>query len=295
MGTTTQRPRLQDMVKAAMEASLDRVDITQEAARQAVNMGEAPSEKTAAATTTDVPTEKRASSDYALKLASAVEFIVENLGKQAAVENPPGVTQATKSETLPPHQGQAHHQPPMHPGLQKGLKTEQGATQLENTLDHPAGGHEKAPQTNYGKKTASSVVSLIRSKTKVAEDAISPAHISAGAAVPPETSAAGEPGGQPAGGAPQGATGLVSSNEAARNYTRGQAYADKKKDLKKYLDEPALSSETDKTLAQAFEHTSEAGTKFSSALSTKTAAAKALIAKLEEETTAAAQAEQRSA
>lgn len=326
------------MVKAAMASSVERLDITQEAARQAANAGE---EKTAERQTpaASAPIEKKASAEYALKLASAVEFIVESLGKEAAslggaygltghvAKGPEGVSQSTKSETFPPHQGQGHHQPPMHPGLQKGLKTEQGATQLENTLAKAPGGSEKMIQTNYGKKTASPVLQLIRKtasavkadekviatpvpeekaatiadhlrqKVKEAEDAINPASISAGAAVPPDTSASGEGGGQPAGGAPQGPTGLVGSNESAQNYTRGQAYGNRKDDLKKYFAEPALSSETDKTLAQAFEHTSQAGTKFSSAggLSTKTAAAKALIAKLAEDAGAAAEPEQRSA
>lgn len=348
MGTMTGRPRLQDMVKAAMTSSVERLDITKEAARQAANLGEektanencpkcgkgmpCPEHSKAAAT------EKKGSAEYALKLAAAVEFIAENMAKEGAslggayhltghvAKGPEGVSQATKSETFPPHQGQGHHQPPMHPGLQKGLKTEQSATQLENTLDHAAGGKEKMIQTNYGKKTAG-VVELIRSKTaaakpdekviqkaasgdksgtildhirgltKKAEDAINPAHISAGAAVAPETSAAGESGGHPAGGAPQGPTGLVGSNESAQNYTKGQAYANRKADLKQYLSEPALSSETDKTLQQAFEHTGQAGTKFSSAegLSTKTAAAKALLAKLAEEAGAAAEPERRSA
>jgi len=47
---------------------------------------------------------------------------------------------------------------------------------------------------------------------KIAEDAINPAQISAGPAVPPETSAAGEQGGSPAGGQPEGSTSLVGSN-----------------------------------------------------------------------------------
>jgi hypothetical protein len=313
MGTMTQRPRLQDMVKTAMANTVGRMDITAEAARQAANMGEEPvAEKTAA---TEAPTEKRASSEYALKLASAVEFIVDNLGKEAAlVEGPPGVSQSNKTERFPPHQGQGHHQPPMNPALRKGLVTEQSPTQLANDLEHTPGGNERMIQTNYGKKTAAPVIGLIRKTATVArlgekkasvatkirqtvkqaEDRINPAKISAGRAVPPEASASGESGGQPVGGAPQGPTSLIGSNESAMHYKRTAAYANRKQDLKKYFDEPAMSSATDKTLAQAFEHTPEAGTKFSSAeLSTKTAAAKALIAKLADETQAAA--EQRSA
>jgi hypothetical protein len=136
-------------------------------------------------------------------------------------------------------------------------------------------------------KTASpntmSLVDYMLSQTKQAEDAINPAQISAGAAVPPETSASGEPGGQPVGGAPNGNTGLVSSNESAINYKRNAAYSGRKADLAKYWQEPALSSATDTTLQQAFSHTGEAGTKFGSAPTIKVAAARALLLKLAEQ------------
>lgn len=349
MATMTERPRLQDMVKAAMAHSIARVDINAEAARQAANMGEekiAESEDVRPAPA--AVTEKRASAEYALKLASAVEYIVDTLGKEGSViVSAPGVSQSNKTETFPAHQGQGHHQPPMHPGVQKGLKTEQSPTQLENTLDHPAGGSEKMMQTNYGKKTAASdkdekkpdekkpekgenpfakakddkepeekkgsanvlalirktagapksaAVAQIRQTVKQAEDRINPAKISAGRAIPPEASASGEPGGHPVGGPPQGPTSLIGSNESAINYKRNAAYSNRKQDLKKYFNEPPLSSETDKTLQQAFEHTGQAGTKFGSAeLSTKTAAAKALIAKLAEETAVVAETDKRSA
>lgn len=121
---------------------------------------------------------------------------------------------------------------------------------------------------------------LARLGIKVAEDAINPAHISAGPAVPPDTSASGQPGGEPAGGAPQGPTGLVSSNQAAINYTRGQAYENRKTDMKKWLTEPMDSAAHDNTLQVAFDHTREAGPKIAS---TKTAAARALLEKLAQE------------
>ena len=79
---------------------------------------------------------------------------------------------------------------------------------------------------------------------------------------------------------PQGPTGLLASNESARNFTRGAAYANRKTDLKKYFDEPALTNSTDKVLHNAWDHAGQASSKFSSAMSLKTAAAKALMAKL---------------
>lgn len=73
--------------------------------------------------------------------------------------------------------------------------------------------------------------------------------------------------------------GLISSNDAAINYDKGQAKADPKSDVNKVLSEPALSAATDKTLQKTLDHTSQAGVKISSDL-TRTAAAQALLAKL---------------
>jgi hypothetical protein len=340
-----QRPRLQDLVKSAMESSLRRIDIAREAERQAASMGEKVAHE-ACATCGKADCgghTKSASADYALKLASAIEFIAHAFEKDATsgasiteTKQEPGkgpgalqVSEARSGAPIPQHQGEGRHQPPAHASLQKGLKTEHSPTQLENTLDHPAGGRERMLQRNQGKtasvaslvrqklaesaaeekaemkaihgaqkdldalekheknehaeKKASSLVDHFLARTKIAEDATNPAQISAGNAVPPETTAAGEAGAAAAAGAPQGPTNLVGSNDAARTYTRREAYGNRKTDLAKYWDEPALSSATDKTLEVAFAHTPQAGTKFSSAahgLSTKTAAAKALLRKL---------------
>lgn len=117
--------------------------------------------------------------------------------------------------------------------------------------------------------------------SKAAEDAISPAKISAGAAVPPDTSASGESGGAPVGGQPEGATALVGSVERAINYTKGQAKAKVRADMRPYVTETALKD--DGALAAAFSHSGEAGTKMSSVQgSIKTAAARALLSKLAE-------------
>lgn len=117
--------------------------------------------------------------------------------------------------------------------------------------------------------------------TKQAEDAINPAQISAGAAVPPDTSAAGESGGAPAGGQPEGPTGLVGSNESAINYTRGQAKAPMKSQLAAVLTEPALSAAHDSTLDKAFDNTGKAGVKISH--SVRAAAVRAVLEKMAEE------------
>lgn len=116
------------------------------------------------------------------------------------------------------------------------------------------------------KKEGSAPIALLR---KLAEDAINPANITAEKGqdpmTPPEgASAAGE--GVPS--EPSDVTSqksMIASNEAAINYTKGQAKADPKKDVNQVLNEPALSSSTDKVLQEAFDNTGRAGVKISSA------------------------------
>lgn len=121
-----------------------------------------------------------------------------------------------------------------------------------------------------GKKKESSVpVALIRGLVKKAEDAINPAQISSPANVdpaepPPGAAAAGEQVPSEPGDVTSQKR-LIASNEAAINYTKGEAKADPKKDVNQVLTEPALSSATDKVLAQAFDATGRAGVKISSA------------------------------
>lgn len=350
---------LQDLVKTAMAESARRVNVSREASLQTAKVaGEKCSEH-------DCPmsecahkhekSEKKASAEMVEKLASS-DFLAEKIKEGATlggpyhlaehlITNPPGVSQATASESLPDHKGQGVAVTPMHPGSEKVLKPEHGGTAMETNQDHAPEEHSKMMQTNYGKKTASPL-ELIRSKLagekkadehekketegmeeakkgldkaeeahksepenkeehkeasltdyivgrmKKAEDAINPAHISAGKAVPPATVASGErvPQ-QPAGGAPQGPTGMVASTDAARKYTKGQAYENRKQDLGKYFNEPALSAAHDNVLQVAFGHTSQAGPKIASAegadqppppaeVSVKTAAASALLSKL---------------
>jgi hypothetical protein len=145
-------------------------------------------------------------------------------------------------------------------------------------MSEVAKGLEKAEKAHESEKKASSPLAdaLRGAMTKAAEDAINPAHISAGPAVPPDTRQSGESGGP----SPSGAS-MVASNEAAINLTRGQAKATPKADMKAYVQEPALTSSTDSALSAAFAHTGEAGTKMSSANgSVKTAAARELLTKI---------------
>jgi hypothetical protein len=120
-------------------------------------------------------------------------------------------------------------------------------------------------------------------QVKVAEDAINPAKISAGSADSTmlTRSAAGEDGGAPAGGKPQGPTSLVASNDAARNYTKADAKAQVKPQLKAVLSEPALSAAHDNVLQKTLSHTGQAGVKISSAV--RSAASRAILEKMAEE------------
>jgi len=145
------------------------------------------------------------------------------------------------------------------------------------------GGGGKMVTASDHSASALYMANLSRLGIKLAEDAINPAHISAGPAEAPKATEAGQDGGEPVGGAPKGPTSLIGSNESAINFTRGQAYANRKADMKQWLSEPMDSAAHDNTLQVAFSHTSEAGPKVASAGNTKTAAARALFQKLVEE------------
>lgn len=126
---------------------------------------------------------------------------------------------------------------------------------------------------------------------KQAEDALSPAQISAGGtqtgATPPEGASASE---EQVPSEPSDVNkqkNLVSTNESAINYTKREAKADPKSDAGKVLDEPALSASTDKTLQKTLDHTQQAGAKIASDMM-KAAAAQAILSKLAEEASAEA-------
>lgn len=310
------RPTLQDMIKSAQEGALSRVRIADEARRMAENIS---GEKLAADTSQEAPAS--ISTDYVEKIAKALDFVAEDFQKSAAKTAPPAhitenlqepgkgpgaleVSHATASTPLPDHKGQAHQQPPTKPGMEKVRPSDQAANALDvNNASTKGKTPQKvaadltaknldvlkkiaAPKPAAEEKSAADLASsnLARLR-KIAEDAINPAHISAGPAVPPETSAAGQAGGAPAGGKPGPGADLVSSNDAAIKYTKGQAKSGPKSDMKKWLDEPALTSQTDSALRAAFDSTPQAGTKFGSAQtgSVKVAAAKAFLESLLEE------------
>jgi hypothetical protein len=337
-----ERPSLQDLVKASMVGSNQKLAVQVEAGRQ-------ERQKTASATP---PVSREltghVATEVCTKLADALGFIERELLKEADYDLGPGkgpgaleVMQATSSETNidAGQSGQAtsKNQPPQTPALQPeqvqqgnagtGLQTNDslmlpgypadgpikngsanleasnrarmsklsglkdlGKRAVETVKDHSqgigtaalgataaglgyAGGRlHGIAKAHEGKDKKASVVSLIR---KLAEDAINPAQISGSGNIdpvepPPGASAAGEQVPSEPGDVTSQKR-LISSNEAAINYTKGQAKEDPKRDVAQVLTEPPLSAAHDKVLERAFDATGRAGVKISSAGVVKTA------------------------
>lgn len=317
-------PSLQELLKQAMEGTASKVDIAAEAVRQ--QLGHEP-EKTASAEVdpshipTDYVTKLADAIDY---IASEHEkqASIHLSGKASGGVSPgegPGAlhvmqAQASGKNVDAGQQGHGHHQPPMHPASASSGVAKDPATGLETNMGMRHGEQPVSPIANehghigpsHGAKHAEALftanlerlfkvgsapveettgvpVSAIR---KLAEDAINPAQISAGKAEPPESSASEEAvPAQPSDVSRQ--ENMISSSQAAINYTKRDAKADPKKDLAQVFVEPALSAATDKTLAEAFEHTNQAGVKISSAQkmageTMKVAAARSLLSELAE-------------
>lgn len=143
---------------------------------------------------------------------------------------------------------------------------------------------EKKEDKDEEKKAALLARNLTALGIKTAEDAINPAQISAGStqtgAKPPEGASAAQEQVPSEPGDVSSQKRLIASNEAAINYTKGEAKADPKSDVNHVLTEPALSSATDKTLQKTLDHTGQAGVKISSVELVRAAAAEALLSKL---------------
>ena len=116
-----------------------------------------------------------------------------------------------------------------------------------------------------------------KGKEKKAEDAINPARITAGKAVPPETSDSTQ--------RPKvkvdGPTHVMDSAQSAINFTKRDAFANIKRDNAAYWREKMLTQSADPVLNEAFAHTRQAGAKIASIGGVeKTAAARQLLANL---------------
>lgn len=252
--TMAGRPTVQDFVKAAVAASHERVqfNLRSEALTKQAQADSAPA---------PVSSPSSISTDTVEKIASACEYVAEELSKSASSVLPgrgPGATPVMESRGGGPisdDMGSAKGMPPMVSGMQ--ATDGRAATQQKNDEHNPPGGSgTQQVALPPGKKTASAPIHLIRSLAKQAEQSFT---VSAGAAVPPPTRAAGESGGA----SPAGAS-MVGSNEAATNYTKRDAKATPKADMKAYVNQPALSAATDKVLDNALDKTDAAGAKVAS-------------------------------
>jgi hypothetical protein len=276
--TTTVRPRLQDLVKQALAEGAARAEVGR---RREPDTCEGCGKEKAECTC------GTKNAEHAQKLAAAIEHIADLFAKEAELgpgEGPGAldVSEAEISGAIPHAKGQSRAQPPPAT-TQKGLPTEQGATQMKNDRDAPPGEGKTqktasvaadlraAARAREGKTAAIPLRELLR-RTKLAEDAQNPARIAAGKAAPPAVTEAEQPGGP----SPEGAD-AVSTNARAQNLTKREAKAKPKRDLAAYLEEPAQSAETEKTLDMVFDHAREAGTKFAYDDAMKTAAARVLL------------------
>jgi len=172
MGQMAVRPTVNDMVKAAMAGAASRVDIAREATRQAERLGEETKTASAAPMVEEVPT-----FDEAEKLASALEYLADEVEKEASELVAPGkgpgalhVMESPGGSQLPQHFGQAHHTVPMHSGGQKGLPTERGATMIENDLNHRPGGTQTQQTALNGDKGHKHAAAIRAASVKVAEE-----------------------------------------------------------------------------------------------------------------------------
>jgi hypothetical protein len=356
MNTITKQPTLQEMLKAAMEGTISKIAISEQAANQrALQTGERL-EKVASSDTSHFSTE------HISKLASALDYIADGLLKQAdyGPGQGPGALEVTMSnqggesiDAGETGEATAQNQPPKDPPLQREkAQIGQAGTGLQTNdeMQHPAQpvdpmGNEKASLENaftkqpdpvkqgsakeaakFDPEEAKKLFSALRTKKlmgvgkkvgigaagatavggagyvahkalhnkeasidiglirKLAADDEDVANIQAGHEIPPPATAAGE-GVPPVPSDVSSQARLIGSNEAAINYTKGQAKADPKKDVAKVLNEAPLSSSTDKVLQEAFANTGQAGVKISSVQKmssdvTKVAAARALLSNM---------------
>lgn len=302
--STAHRPTIQEMVKAAMAGTLDKVDFNAEATRQLSlhNGREVEEEKTAS----DV---SHYSTEHVTKLAAALGYIADQIkeadaGSNVGVGKGPGALHVmhAKAQGTVLEAGQSGH------AVSKDLpaasttqgekvqvgKANTGLTTNDDTR-HPAQPLEPIPNQKVTLKHAAALQASNLDRVyklaglKIAEDAINPAKITAGPVAPHSGLKSGE-GGPSEPSDVNSQKRMIASNEAAINYTKQEAKADPKADVNHLLVEPALSAAHDNVLNKAFTHTGVAGVKLSSEVkaaatrmaegSIKVAAARALLSKL---------------
>lgn len=309
MATMMGRPSVQEMITAAIAGTAERLSVTDEALHQmklasegCSKCGKSPCEcKGDEKKSKPVEDEKTASAQIE-RLASALDYAAL-LVKEGSVQIDAGsssgtgpgegpnaltVMESPGGPAISTNSGQAISKdiPPKNPPMQKGLTgpVGGGASLMKNDLDRAPGGsgnQQTALPGGPALKTAGAPIDLILklAKEKKAEDALNPAHISAGRTTPPDTRESGQAG--PA--SPHGSS-MVGSSQSVTNLTRREAKAGPKADMRAYVDQPALSAAHDHVLQNAFAHTGQAGAKIAGADSAqaavKTAAARAYLEQL---------------
>jgi hypothetical protein len=190
------------------------------------------------------------------KLASALGYLAGTFRKEAYDLGPgagPGSLEvsAPKASGTSLDAGESGHaigsnQPPMTPALQ----AEKAQSGKANT----------GLEDNMGKKASANFSRLMRMGDAPVETGLPIGFIRKLAAEGPDSSASGE--GVPS--EPGDVTSqknMIASNMAAINYTKREAKAGAKRDVNKYLDQPALTAAGDAVLARSLEHTNSAGAK----------------------------------
>jgi hypothetical protein len=190
------------------------------------------------------------------KLASALGYLAGTFRKEA-YDLGPGAGPGSLEVSAPKASGKsldagesghaiASNQPPMTPALQ----AEKAQSGKANT----------GLEDNMGKKASANFARLMRMGDEPVETGLPIGFIRKLAAEGPDSSASGE--GVPS--EPGDVTSqknMIASNMAAINYTRREAKAGAKRDVNKYLDQPALTAAGDAVLARSLEHTNSAGAK----------------------------------
>jgi len=292
--STLGRPELNDLVKAAMAGTMQRVAAGIEADMQ---LGVAPQTKVANAST-HIPTEQAA------KLASALAYLAGEFEKDAEESTGPNALPASAATASEPNidtgeGGQAsgaNQQPKTTSTAALGTLPDNAAMQHPEQPVEPIANQKVAQLHNntvrlqqmLGKQAAAGgagvTVAEIRQRQKVAEDAINPAQISAGTVPngPPEGASASEENVPAVPSDVSSQEQMVASNQAAIDFTKRDAKADPKKDVDQLLSENAQTAATDKTLERVFDRTGEAGAKIASMQQggIKTAAARVLLSSL---------------
>lgn len=154
------RPTINDMVKKAMAGAMQAVDVNREAARQAENLGEQVLAKTASASAASTSVDY----DEVEKLAAACDF-ASMVVKQASLGHnhvEPGkgpgalevlTPQGGENPIKPNNQGHGHTAQVSGSGALQKSTSAGPATQLENNINHPAGGSGGQPLAMVNQKS----------------------------------------------------------------------------------------------------------------------------------------------